>query len=97
VSQKPVRQLPLRIDGMEVKFYSNDHMPEHFHIQRKGEWKIIVRFLTSNSKVLDYTLEWKKTKEGPGRSDTQKIIDYIINYKDLIIIKWNSKHEEEQK
>jgi hypothetical protein len=92
--KKSVRQLPLRIDGMEVKFYSNDHMPEHFHVLQKGEWEIVVRFLTSNSRILDYTLEWKKTREGPGRSHIQKIINYIIKYEDLIITKWNSKHEQ---
>src|SRR5580658_2543345 len=97
MTKNKVRRLPLRIDGLEVKFYSNDHMPEHFHVLQKDEWEIVVRFLNANRKVLDYTLEWKKTKEGPGRSDIQKIINYIIDNKDLIIIKWNSKHEEEQK
>jgi hypothetical protein len=93
---KGTPQLPLRIDGMEVKFYSNDHMPPHFHVQRKGEWKITVRFLTSNSKLLDYTLDWKKTKEGPNRSDIERIINYIIINRDSIVAKWNVKYDQEK-
>lgn len=95
--QKAIRQLPLRIEGMEVKFYSNDHTPEHFHVHRIDQWKMKVYFLTSNSRYLDYILQWKKTKEGPSHSDIKRIINYIVRYEELIIKKWNSKHEKEQK
>jgi hypothetical protein len=42
------------VDGLEVRFFSNDHMPPHLHVSKRGEWHIKVYILETTARVLSY-------------------------------------------
>ena len=80
-----------QIEGLEIKFYSNDHEPEHFHVRKKGEWEIKVFFRLSNEMNLVYELKWKLKSLGPSSKDKQQIYEYVEQYRDYLENEWERK------
>src|ERR1017187_7070431 len=39
------------LDGLELWFNSSDHLPEHVHVKRRGQWEIRVYFLLCTERV----------------------------------------------
>lgn len=35
----------VKFSGLKARFYSNDHLPPHFHLEKDGEWEVRVKFL----------------------------------------------------
>ena len=58
------------IGGIELWFYSNDHLPPHFHAKRKGQWEVRVNFLESTPARM-FSVVWAKDK-GVPRADTNR-------------------------
>src|ERR1700704_3915957 len=57
------------IDGIETWFFSNEHLPPHFHAKRKGQWEVRVHFLEYSTSEM-FQVVWRKGKEIP-RADTK--------------------------
>jgi hypothetical protein len=57
------------VAGIETWFFSNDHLPPHFHAKRKGQWEIRLHFLESSTSEIFHVV-WRKGKEIP-RTDTK--------------------------
>ena len=89
------KKLPSRIDGLEVKHRSNDHLPHHFHVYKKGEWEIRVYFLITNESNLQYDFKWNKSKKGLTRTEIEKIISYALKHRIELIENWDINHANE--
>jgi len=46
----------IEIEGLEMWFNSSDHLPEHLHVRRRGEWEIRVYFLLCTDDELVFDL-----------------------------------------
>ncbi len=80
-----------QIDGLEIKFYPNDHDPEHFHVLKKGEWEIKVFFRLCDEINLVYELKWKLKSLGPSSNDKKRICNYVEKCKDHLEREWKTK------
>ena len=47
-------------EGLELWFNSSDHLPQHFHLKRRGEWEIRVYFLLCTDGDLVFDRKWGK-------------------------------------
>lgn len=77
------------IDGIESWFFSNDHLPPHFHARRKGQWEVRVYFLESRTSEM-FDVVWLKGKEVP-RADTKLLEAMVTTYRVEILEGWEDK------
>jgi Domain of unknown function (DUF4160) len=77
------------IAGIETWFFSNDHLPPHFHAKRKGLWEVRVYFLESSTSEM-FQVVWLKGKEIP-RADTKLLEQMVIAHRSEILEEWEGK------
>ena len=70
-------------------FFSNDHLPPHFHAKRKGQWEVRVYFLESRTSEM-FNVVWPRGKEIP-RSDTKLLEEMVFEYRIEILEEWEAK------
>jgi Domain of unknown function (DUF4160) len=75
------------IGGIELWFFSNDHLPPHFHAKRKGQWEVRVYFLESTTSEM-FNVVWGK--EVP-RADTKLLEEMVFTYRVEILEEWEAK------
>jgi hypothetical protein len=80
-----------QLPGLDLRFYSNDHDPEHFHATKKGAWEIKVFFRTTTSKSLDFELKWAIKSTGPSSTEQKKLRDYVETNRATLEEEWESK------
>jgi hypothetical protein len=56
----------IQLAGLVLRFYSNDHLPPHFHAEKPGEWEVVVRFLRIEAEMIE--LKWGKGPSGRERA-----------------------------
>lgn len=75
-----------RVGAFRVFFYSDDHEPEHVHIERDGEVKI--EFFTGrNGKP---NLIWNK---GMKKSDVREAMKIVKKNRDKYLEDWNEFYD----
>lgn len=47
------RVVCVSVNGIELWFNSNDHLPPHFHGERLGDWEIKVHFMRARSEMVE--------------------------------------------
>ena len=47
------RVLCICVNGLELWFNSNDHLPPHFHAEKLGEWEVKVHFMRDRSEMIE--------------------------------------------
>jgi hypothetical protein len=77
------------IGGIELWFFSNDHLPPHFHAKRKGQWEVRVYFLESRMSEM-FDVVWLKGKEVP-RVDMKLLEEMVTTYRVEILEEWEGK------
>jgi hypothetical protein len=77
------------IGGIELWFFSNDHLPPHFHAKRKGQWEVRVYFLESRTSEM-FNVVWPRGKEIP-RSDTKFLEQMVFKHRVEILEEWEAK------
>lgn len=80
-----------QIEGYEIFWYSNDHLPAHFNIERRGEWGIKVYFLLSDSTSLNYEIVWQNKQHGPSSKELAVFRQYVIDNKEHLLKEWETK------
>lgn len=79
------------IHGLEAFFRSNDHLPPHFHVKKKGEWEIRVYIITSTEK-LHYSVKFPKNKKQFLSSKEEKsILAFVIKNREKLYLDWENK------
>ena len=83
------------IDGLELWFFSNDHLPPHFHAKRQGQWEVRVNFLESTTAKM-FSVVWQKGKgKGVPRADTKLIEAMVAAHRADILKEWEGKVQPE--
>ena len=86
----------LSIQGLELFFYSNDHLPPHFHVKKVGEREIRVNIDTSteaNGIDFSYVFPKQQRKNFRGISGQQQrqIAKLVVEHRLELLEEWNSK------
>lgn len=81
------------INGIEMWFFSNDHLPPHFHAKRKGQWEVKVNFLASSSTEM-FQVVWPKGKEVP-KTITNLLEKMVNDHRDELLKEWELKVKQQ--
>ncbi|MEY4582270.1 MAG: hypothetical protein RL701_6973 [Pseudomonadota bacterium] len=47
------RVVCVSVNGIELWFNSNDHLPPHFHAELSGDWHVKVHFMRDRSEMIE--------------------------------------------
>lgn len=76
------------IPGLRAWFWSHDHEPMHFHVEKPGVWEITVDILAS-ARHLKYALKWGQN--GPSAAERKVLLRQVRLHKAALIDEWNRK------
>lgn len=76
------------IPGIELWFFSHDHLPEHFHAKRRGQWEVRVFFLEGSSKMFEVVR--LRGREVP-RADLQLLEENVTANRAELLEEWERK------
>ena len=74
------------LDGLELWFNSSDHLPEHVHVKRRGQWEIRVYFLLCTDSELAFDLKWGK--KGPPSMTQTAIRKAVVGHRAALLKEW---------
>jgi hypothetical protein len=74
------------IPGLTCWFWSNDHDPPHFHVERKGEWELKVKFLETEEEMFE--LEWGTA---PNSKVRREIAEHVRENRLELLAEWEAK------
>lgn len=74
------------VAGLVLLFYSNDHMPPHFHAEKPGRWEIRVRFLRTRSQMIEFI-----TKNKPRASELKELKRLVEVHRVALLAEWEAK------
>lgn len=78
------------LDGLDLWFNSNDHLPPHFHAEKPSEWQVVVRFLRDGDDMFDVV--WpknpKKKGGGPRKAELQRIAGATVAHRAALFEQW---------
>ncbi len=79
-----------QLDGLVLLFYSNDHLPPHFHVIKRGSWEIRVYLLATTQQELSFDLKWGA---GPSGRDQQRLRVAVDAHRAALLAEWEAKVE----
>lgn len=80
-----------KIDGLDLFFNSNDHLPPHFHARKPGEWEIRVFFLLcSKKKGLVFNPKWPPDPDISSK-EKSKILQRVLEHRVSLLTEWENK------
>ena len=77
------------LPGLELWFNSNDHRPPHFHVEKPGEWEVIVRFLRARSEMCE--VRWSSRQGAPSKADLGAIAKTAEAHRRALLVEWETK------
>jgi Domain of unknown function (DUF4160) len=77
------------IPGIELWFFSHDHLPPHFHAKRRGQWEIRVFFLESSANEM-FKVVRPKGKE-ISKGDLELLEAKVKAFRAEILEEWERK------
>lgn len=77
------------VHGLQLWFNSSDHLPQHFHVKRRGEWEIRVFFLECTENHLAYEHKWGRKK--PSTNDRAAILAGVLEHQAVLLDEWERK------
>lgn len=79
----------ISIQGFRIFFWSADHRPSHFHVEKVGEWEIAVNIETSIG-FLDYRYVTRNKNKGIGRIE-KEILELLTENRAELLKEWEEK------
>ena len=74
------------IPGLDCWFWSNDHDPPHFHVKRRGEWEIKVKFTEGMEEMFEQ--EWGVDPSARILRDLKKA---VTRHRAALFAEWEAK------
>jgi hypothetical protein len=74
------------IPGLVCWFWSNDHNPPHFHVQREGDWELKVQFLAGEGDMFE--LQWGTS---PKAKVLRQIAGAVQANRAALLAEWQAK------
>lgn len=81
----------IRLAGLDLRFYSSDHLPPHFHAIRRGEWNIRVYIRSTTKERLDYSMKWPKGFGGPPGKIGRELRRLVSENRAALLQEWENK------
>lgn len=78
----------IAIPGLEMWFWSDDHLPPHFHVKKAGEWEISVHILETREQRLAYELKWGT---GPSGRLQGTLARLVVVHREALYEEWSRK------
>ena len=83
-----------QMDGLEVRFFSNDHMPPHLHVSRSGEWHIKVYILETTNRDLSHDIVFvRRSISGSVKRDLARL---VALHRESLLREWEDKVQRDQ-
>ena len=76
------------VPGVEMWFWSADHIPPHFHVKKAGEWEIRVHILETRERQLSYQLKWGA---GPSGKLQGTLAMLVVKHRHVLYDEWSRK------
>jgi hypothetical protein len=80
------------IDGLDIRFHSNDHLPPHLHVTKPGEWSIRVFVLESSHDAPTFDFVFGRRIPGPVMKALGKAIS---EHRQALLREWEEKVQKE--
>ncbi len=77
------------VPGIELWFFSQDHLPPRFHAKRKGKWEVRVFFLEGSPRQM-FQVVWIKLKE-VSRADLKLLEENVTAKRAELLEEWEKK------
>jgi hypothetical protein len=74
------------VAGLVLRFYSNDHMPPHFHAEKPEHWEVRVRFRRDPSEMIEFI-----TKKRPRASELKELKRLAELHRIALLAEWDAK------
>jgi hypothetical protein len=74
------------VAGLVLRFYSNDHMPPHFHAEKPDRWEVRVRFRRDPSEMIEVI-----TKNKPKASELKELKRLAELHRIALLAEWEAK------
>lgn len=78
----------IAVDGLDLWFNSNDHLPPHFHARRRGEYELRIYFLVCTAGHLEYDVKWGKGSTSKVR---EQLRDLAVQNRVALLDEWERK------
>lgn len=75
--------------GLELRFFSHDHMPPHFHAEKPGEWEVRVFFLRNRSAMLEVKYSFRTNR--PSKTDVKQLTALAEAHRVALLAEWEKK------
>lgn len=81
----------IELDGLDLFFLSNDHLPEHFHVKKVGAWEIRVYIKRCSEKNgLAYDPKFPRNVTVSSK-DQKKILNLVLKNRSALLREWERK------
>jgi len=79
------------LPSIDLVFYSNDHLPAHFHA-RSRTWEIKVFIETTTESALDYGIKWSLLRsKKPSAKSLKAIAAMVCEHRVQLLEEWERK------
>jgi hypothetical protein len=80
-----------KLEGLDLFFNSNDHLPQHFHARKSGAWEIRVYFLLcSKEKGLIFDIKYPLNAQITSK-DKSRILKLVLENRSKLLKEWERK------
>ena len=77
------------VNGLELWFNSDDHLPPHFHAEKRGKWEVRVRFMREPEEMIDVV--YSESQGRPSRSDLKELRRLAERHRAALLEEWEAK------
>ncbi|PZR35814.1 DUF4160 domain-containing protein [Caulobacter segnis] len=74
----------LRVEGLRIVIFSNDHEPAHVHVFGDGEAKINLLGDEGNAELV-----WTV---GFSRADVRRAVAVVDDHREMLLTRWSEMH-----
>lgn len=77
------------LQGLKLWFNSSDHLPQHLHVMRRGDWELRVYFLECTENHLAFDHKWGR--KSPSAVDCSAILAAVLEHRVALLEEWERK------
>ncbi len=80
-----------KLEGLDLFFNSNDHMPPHIHVRKPGAWEIRVYFLLCRKeKGLVFDIKYPLNAQVSSKEEN-RILKLVLENRSKLLMEWERK------
>ena len=77
------------LDGLELWFNSDDHMPPHLHAEKPGEWEVRAYFLRGRAAMVE--TKWTTRAGRPSLAELRALAALVEANRADLLVEWEQK------